>query len=52
MSFNVGTIFCSIRNSLDLIQRDGVVAAIVEAGGPRGAMASHLLGDFEFAAVL
>ena len=42
----------SIRYSLDLIERHGIVPTIVEASRASGLVAGHLLGDFELAAVL
>ena len=41
-----------ICNSLDLIEGDGVVAAIVQAGRAGAFVAGHLLGNFQLAAVL
>ena len=40
-----------IRNSLHLIQRHSIVAAVIEASGASGFMPSHLLRDFELAAI-
>lgn len=42
----------SVRNAFDLIQRNGVVATIVKARGAGRFVTGHLLGDFQFAAVL
>jgi hypothetical protein len=39
-------------NPLHLIKGDLIVAPVIEPCGPRGLMASHLLGDLELAAVL
>jgi hypothetical protein len=44
-----GQQFWSIRNSLDLIEGDGIVAAVVEASGAGGLMA---LRNFQFPVVL
>ena len=41
-----------IYDSLDLIERHGIVPPIVESSGAGGFMASHLLRHFELAAVL
>jgi hypothetical protein len=40
------------RNPLDLIERDFVIAAVVEFRCPRRFMVGDLLRDFEFSAVL
>jgi hypothetical protein len=47
-----GRDFFSIRNSLHLVERHGIVAPIVKGGRSRRFMPGHLLGDFELAAVL
>ena len=39
------------KDALDLVERDLVGAAVVEAGGAGAFVVGHLLGDFEFAAI-
>jgi hypothetical protein len=41
-----------VRDLLDLVERNGVIAPVVEAGCAGGFVASHLLRDFQLAAVL
>ena len=50
--FQRETSWASIRDPLDLVEGDGVVAAVIQAGCPGGFVAGHLLGDFELATVL
>lgn len=42
----------SVRYSFDLIECDLIAAPVIEAGGPSGFMACHLLGDLQLATVL
>src|SRR5437763_15625393 len=42
----------SIRGLLDLVERHGIVAAIVETGRAGGFVPGHLLHEFQLAAVL
>src|SRR3954468_13054090 len=42
----------SQHDPLDLVEGDGLAAAVVELGGPGGSVRSHLLGVLEQAAVL
>lgn len=42
----------SVRNYLNLIERDGIVAAIIEASCSCWLMPGHLLSDLELAAIL
>ena len=41
----------SIRDFLNLIKRNGIVTAVVQTGCAGGFVSSHLLGDFQLAAV-
>jgi hypothetical protein len=51
--FSFARVVCDLSNHdpLDLIERDLIVAPVIEAGGARALMVGHLLRDFELAAV-